>query len=164
MCYFLQTCQFSEIQSHMLQHLLSFIVLGQKSPSTPVDIRYTNTTHTTATIEWRISTITYTPENYQVEYGSSPVFLNGRSSVIKSGNNLKATNRLYSVTISGLSSNTTYYYRVLSSNSFSSTYTSLKKVVTISLCKLHVQNIDANISILNFYISCSDNCTSSRSQ
>ena len=77
-----------------------------------------------------------------MEYGSSPILLNGRSESIKSVNNLKATDQLYTVTISGLSSNATYYYRVVSSNSFATVYTSLSRFVTISLCKLLIYNTD----------------------
>ena len=46
------------------------------------------------------------------------------------------TNQIYSVVISGLLSNTTYYYQAVATNSFSSARSSVNSVVTVSLRKL----------------------------
>lgn len=97
---------------------------------------YTNTTHSTATIEWRVSTINYTPERYNVEYGISSTILNGRSDFVQSGSDITIMNNVYSTTITELSSNTTYYYRVVATNSFSSTATSQNTFVTVAIREL----------------------------
>ena len=73
---------------------------------------------------------------YYVAYGTSSTSLNERSSSIQSGGDLTLTNQIYSVIISGLLPNTTYYYQVVSSNSFTSTRSSLGSFVTVSLRKL----------------------------
>ena len=109
--------------------------VGPSSPSQPTSVRYINTTHSTATIEWRISSIAYTPETYYVEYGTSRSVLNQQSRSIESGSDLTITNQLYSVDITGLMSNTTYYYRVVASNSFTSTPSTISSFVTITLRK-----------------------------
>ena len=119
----------------MLYELLS-TSSGPKSPLQPQAVQHTNTTHSTATIEWRIPVITYTPESYYVEYGTSIASLVERSTVIESGSNLSIVNRIYSVVISGLSSNMTYFYQVVSSNTLTSSRSPLKSFVTVSQRKL----------------------------
>lgn len=121
---------------------------GPRSPSQPTSVQFINTTHNTATVEWRIREITYTPESYYVEYGTDPTSLTQRSSTIPSGSDLTATNQLYSVVISGLLSNTTYHYRVVAGNTFSSTRSSLNSFLTISLRKLAI----CIISLLSMYL------------
>lgn len=79
--------------------------------------------------------ITYTPENYYIEYGISPTMLDQRSVSTGSGGDLTIMNQVYSVDLTGLSSNTTYYYRAVASNSFTSTSSSVGTFVTVSLRK-----------------------------
>ena len=117
------------------QHYLSVAIVGPRSPSMPTSVRFTNTSHSTATLEWRIPLITYTPETYYIEYGISSTMLDQRSVSTGSGGDLTVMNQVYSVDLTGLSSNTTYYYRVVASNSFTSTSSSLGTFVTVSLCK-----------------------------
>ena len=112
--------------------------IGSVGPSQPTSVRYTNTTHSTATIEWRVQSITYTPETYYVEYGTSPSILDQQSLSTGSGDDLTVMNQIYSLDITGLSSNTTYYYRVVSANSFASTRSSVGSFVTVSLRKTNL--------------------------
>ena len=112
-----------------------FTTLGPRSPSQPTSVRYINTTHSTATIEWRIPSITYTSETYYIEYGTSPTVLDRQSVSITSGSDLTLTNQLYSVDITELISNTTYYYRAVAANSFASTRSTLGSFITVSLRK-----------------------------
>lgn len=72
---------------------------------------------------------------YYIEYGTSPTSLDRRSVSTGSGDDLTLTNQLYSVDITGLSSNTTYYYRAVSANNFASTRSSIGSFVTVSLRK-----------------------------
>ena len=99
-------------------------------------MRFTNTTHTTASIEWRISQISYTPEIYYVKYGTSSTSLTLNTTTIESGSDVSITNQIYSVELRGLTFNTTYYYQVVASNSIGSSYSSVKSFVTVSLSKL----------------------------
>ena len=61
--------------------------------------------------------------------------LDQQSRSIESGSDLTITNQLYSVDITGLTSNTTYYYRVVASNSFTSTPSTISSFVTVTLRK-----------------------------
>ena len=121
--------------------------LGPRNPVQPTSVRFTNTTHSTATIEWRMSRINYTPESYSVQYGTRSTLLELETMSIESGSDVTITNRIYSVDIRGLTFNTTYYYQVTASNSFGSTYSSVKSFVTVSLSKL-VKIVDIIIIII----------------
>ncbi len=62
-----------------------------------------------------------------------------------SGSDLTITNQLYSVDITGLTSNTTYYFRVIASNSFTSTPSTISNFITVILRKyLNCYNQYAN--------------------
>ena len=58
-----------------------------------------------------------------------------QSQSVGSGSELTITNQLYSVDITGLTSNTTYYFRVVASNSFTSTPSTISSFVTVALRK-----------------------------
>ena len=94
-----------------------------------------------ATIEWRVPSITYTPETYYIEYGTSPTLQNQQTPVIRSGDDLTVSNRMYSLDITGLSSNTTYYYRVVTYNNYASTHSSVGSFVTASQSKILVASM-----------------------
>ena len=83
-----------------------------------------------------MSQINYTPETYSVKYGTSSSSLELETASIGSGNDVTLTNQIYSVDLTGLIFNTTYYYQVVASNSFGSSYSTVKSFVTVSLSKL----------------------------
>lgn len=58
-----------------------------------------------------------------------------QSQSVGSGSELTITNQLYSVGVTGLISNTTYYFRVVASNSFTSTPSTISSFVTVVLRK-----------------------------
>ena len=87
-----------------------------------------------------MSRINFTPETYYVKYGISSSSLDLETTSIESGTDLTITNQIYSVDISGLTFNTTYYYQVVASNSFGSSYSTVKSFVTVSLSKSASEN------------------------
>ena len=58
-----------------------------------------------------------------------------QSQSVRSSSELTIINQLYSVDITGLTSNTTYYFRVVASNSFTSTPSTISSFVTVALRK-----------------------------
>ena len=66
--------------------------------------------------EWIVFYILYSPETYVVKYGTSQDTLTQNSSTIYSGNDMSITNMPYSVTLSNLKENTTYYVQVVATN------------------------------------------------
>ena len=85
----------------------------------PMNVRISRESllHNRSTVQWLMSSITYDPENYVVQYGLSESNLNMSSSPITSGPNITRVNFLLSEELSDLMAGTTYYYRVTASNS-----------------------------------------------
>ena len=79
-------------------------------PVRPKDITFMNIS---VIIQWTVAYISYSPETYVVQYGTSRDSLihNSRSTDSEEGEMMS-----YSVELSGLRDNTTYYVQVLATN------------------------------------------------
>ena len=79
-------------------------------------------THNSATIRWTVSSLTYDPEIYVVQYGLAMDSLTNNSAMVIGDitpvNYMEAFQG--SVTLTGLNRLTTYFYRVMSTNSHGS--------------------------------------------
>ena len=106
---------------------------GPTAPVQPVALRFVNTSHSAATLEWRIPEIAYDPEIYRVEFGTMQTILNRTSIEVAGSNELTTTNQRYTVELNDLLSETTYYYRVVSTNSYASTSSAVASFVTTQL-------------------------------
>ena len=62
---------------------------------------------------------------------------------IGSGDDVTVSNQIYSLDITGLSSNTTYYYRVVSSNTFATSPSDVSSFITVSLRKICIHFVVA---------------------
>ena len=83
----------------------------------PTNVRAISTDATTATVQWTVPLIAYTPETYMVSYSTGNVNFQVRmSDPVKSGADFDAVNRMFSVELTGLEPNTSYNYQVISSN------------------------------------------------
>ena len=69
-----------------------------------------------ATIQWTVPSIAYTPETYVVKYGTSQDSLDLTSDSQHSGPDINIGSRTYSVRLSNLEPATTYYYKVVATN------------------------------------------------
>ena len=96
----------------------------------------TGVTHNRATIQWTVSRIAYTPENYTVHFGTSPGSLTSFNQQRQSGDNFTATNLQFSVQLTRLSAGTTYYYQVVAVNTLGSTQSTVQQFRTNELRKL----------------------------
>ena len=89
----------------------------------PMNVRISRESlfHNSSTVQWLVSSITYDPECYVVQYGLSESTMNMSSSQSCSGPNITRVNFLLSVELSDLMADTTYYYRIIASNSAGTT-------------------------------------------
>ena len=98
----------------------------------PMAVTATNVQDSNALIQWTVSSIAYTPETYVVEYGTSQDSLDMTSDPTHSGEDITIANVTYSVTLSDLRENTTYYVHIVATNTASrSTTTSMKRFTTL---------------------------------
>ena len=96
---------------------------GPASPNSVVLLNVLNIREDTATIQWRVTSLTYDPETYVVEYGTTASNLDMTSSVVSSGVDIIVINFELCVVLENLAFNTEYSYRVVATNSAGSTRT-----------------------------------------
>ena len=89
------------------------ICLDPVDPVRPEDITFMDVKLDSVIIQWTVAYISYSPETYVVQYGTSRDSLihNSRSTDSEEGEMMS-----YSVELSGLKDNTTYYVQVLATN------------------------------------------------
>ena len=90
-----------------------------------------------ATITFNITSVTYTPENYSVQYGLLASNLNSNSPTETSRgvdtvhSFIGMTNEVYSIPLADLKIDTTYFYQVVAMNSNGSISTSVSNFTTM---------------------------------
>ena len=115
-----EICSFGYVNSHTLVNMqikTIFYTIGPTSPMQPTIVRVVSTDATTATVQWTVPLIAYTPETYIVSYSTGNVNFQVRmSDPVESGADFDAVNQMFSVELTGLEPNTAYNYQVISSN------------------------------------------------
>ena len=85
--------------------------------------------------------IVFTPETYSVKYGTEKDNLESTSSPVQSGTDFSAMNLPFSVTVTGLTPQTVYYYQLVTSNTIgndASVVQSCESSMTISISAIWV--------------------------
>lgn len=90
-------------------------------PLSPVNTTAVNIRYNSATIRWIVPSISYTPEEYVVLYGTVSTNMNTLSSVINGSTNFSITNSLLTVDLFDLTHDTVYYFSIRSTNTEGST-------------------------------------------
>lgn len=68
-------------------------------------------------MEWIVQSITYTPETYLVEYGTSNGSLVPSGDSLTSGDDIEMVDKTYHIELKDLNPGTKYYYIVVARNS-----------------------------------------------
>ena len=89
-----------------------FYLVEPVDPVRPEDITFMDVKSDSVIIQWTVPYISYSPETYVVQYGTS------RDSLIHNSSSTDSEEEVmtYSVELSGLRDNTTYYVQVLATN------------------------------------------------
>lgn len=109
-----------------------YIVLcltGPSAPGIPTIFRIIPYS-TQVVVSWIVTAIVYTHENYFIEYGQNNDTLNMRSEIVTGSADLTSTNLVFLANVTGLRPFTSYYYRVVASNSFTRSETTVKTFQT----------------------------------
>ena len=94
------------------------LYIGAVSPNPPVGLSASGIQQNCATISWTVTSLSYGPETYVVQYGTDMNTLDQTSSMAleTSGSDITLTNFTLSISLTGLELMTTYYYRVIAMN------------------------------------------------
>ena len=97
---------------HCLSVHTLFILVEPVDPVRPEDITFMDVKSDSVIIQWTVPYISYSPETYVVQYGTS------RDSLIHNSSSTDSEEEVmtYSVELSDLRDNTTYYVQVLATN------------------------------------------------
>ena len=121
------------MNSSLLQFTI-YIFLEPVYPISPNRVTIKDITTDSAIIQWTVSYISYSPETYVVKYGTSQDTLIQNSSTLYSGDNITITDMTYSVKLSNLKENTTYYVQVVATNTaLRSNMSSVETITTLWL-------------------------------
>ena len=93
---------------------------GPMSPLQPDTVRSSDVQDSRATVQWTVTSISYTPETYVVMYGTAEGNLD-TTSVEETEDDITAMDVAFSVHLSGLQPATVYYYIVRATNSHGDT-------------------------------------------
>ena len=97
----------------------------------PTDLGFISTDATTATVQWTVPLIAYTPETYVVSYSTGSLTRQVlMSDPVESGADFDAVNQMFSVELTGLNPNTAYNYQVISSNIIGTSTSETKNLTT----------------------------------
>lgn len=96
-----------------------------------------------AIIHWTVPYIAYSPEIYTVQYGTSNDSLIQNTDSEYSGEDVNITNKTYSVKLSDLKGNTTYYVQVMAINTANISNTSSME----SFATLPIMEMESGISM-----------------
>ena len=110
----------------MFMHSVNHVIILTAGPAAPMPVTgvmVINLGDDTATIQFTVTSLTYDPETYVVQYGASMGNLNETSSMETSGTDLDRTSFTLTIALMNLVPSTEYFYRVVATNSDSSTNT-----------------------------------------
>ena len=98
----------------------SYIHIGERSPGPLSSLHAINVGLTSATIQWTVSIIRYTPETYTVWYGTSIYSYSSlrESEPVESGSDFVTPNQTFSVNLTGLLPATEYSFWVVPRNDY----------------------------------------------
>ena len=107
-----------------------YLPLGPLSPEPPVDLLTDSVMTDSANISWIVTTIAFTPETYVVHYGTSMDMLSNMSDPITGLSNFTTMSYTFSITLTALTPNTMYFYRINSTNSKGSCFSQIANFTT----------------------------------
>lgn len=116
----------------MVSDVCSLIIVfaGRRAPVQPSDVQAVNISSSSATVQWVVPYLAYTPEQYTVYYGTARERLNLRTTSMNSNTDISVSNTTYEISLQALTPNTVYYYQLHSENTHAETTTVVMMFMT----------------------------------
>ena len=120
----------------MRQHYYKYspTAIGPEPPSVPTNISVKAITSSSAIISWSVPVLSYTPETYIVEYGTDPNSPD-QQSVALSSDGISTERPAYRVSLTDLIPETTYFFKITITNTYSTTDSETDFFTTGRQCK-----------------------------
>ena len=123
----------------MLLRLLSYkhnakeqyLITAAHAPAQPTNVTVANVSSSTVIIQWTVRLISYTPEQYMIQYGLRLNILNQTSTTVNGNRDVSVANETQVLVVDSLLPETTYYFRVIARNAFGSTQSEIGTFTTL---------------------------------
>ena len=89
-----------------------------------------NITSSSTIVQWVVPYLSYTPEQYTINYGTARETLDQRSATLSSTTDISATNTTYRISLQGLAPNTIYFFQLHSVNTHGETTAAVMMFMT----------------------------------
>ena len=114
-----------------MKTIFMFYTIGPAPPVQPTNARVISSDATTATVQWTVPLIAYTPETYRVSYSTGGLKRQVlMSDPVESGADFDAEDQMFSVELTRLKPNTAYNYQVISTNTIGTNTSETKTLTT----------------------------------
>ncbi len=111
-----------------------FFFIEPSRPYPPTDIAVLALSSQKAVISWLVPVISFGPEHYVIQYGLFEDDLVNTSAILYGNKDINLPSQIYSLTLSDLLHNTTYYYRILTANNHSDITSMANTFTTPEIC------------------------------
>ena len=118
--------------------IIAALYLGRRNPVQPATVQAVNITSTSATVQWVVPYLSYTPEQYIVLYGTAEAMLDQTSTTLDSTTDITSLNVTYQVVIEGLVPNTLYHFQLRSTNTIGETTAAVMTFMTSEAGTLYI--------------------------
>ena len=105
-----------QLYKHHTKHLIA----AAQAPAQPINVTIANVSSSFTIIKWTVPLISYTPEQYMIQFGLVLNILNQTSTTVNGNRNLSVVNETHVLVVNGLLPETIYYFRVIARNAFGS--------------------------------------------
>lgn len=122
------------IKQQYFKRRLTFI--GQSPPLEASELQVVNVTAYTASVEWKIPYLSFTPEQYVVMYSGESSSLDLVRPILRSGTDLSVSNVTYSTSLQDLSPHREYFYQLRSANTYGETTSAIMAFTTLEAGQL----------------------------
>lgn len=95
------------------------------------EVQAVNVTAHSATVEWKILYLAFTPEQYVVMYSGESSSLDQARPILSSGTDLSVSNVTYNTSLEDLSPHRQYFYQVQSANTYGETTSAIMEFMTL---------------------------------
>ena len=107
------------------------VIAAAQVPAQPTNVTVANVSSSSAIIQWTVALISYTPEQYMVQFGLRQNMLNETSTTVDGNQNISVINETHTLVVDDLHSGTTYYFRVIARNGYGSVQSTLGTFMTL---------------------------------
>ena len=108
-----------------------YLITAAQAPAQPTNVIVANVSSSSAIIQWTVRLISYSPEQYMIQYGLRLNILNQTGTTVNGNRDVSVANETHVLVVDSLLPETTYYFRVIARNAFGSTQSEIGTFTTL---------------------------------